>query len=72
MRHYTAFAHRQGHVDRKTHAETCGTREFYVEDPDGNTLRFVKGYKRRTGATTCRIFTNTRVLFSHDPVGPLD
>lgn len=23
--------------------QTWGTREFYVEDPDGNTLRFVQG-----------------------------
>ncbi len=23
----------------------CGTREFYVEDPHGNTLLFMKGLK---------------------------
>jgi hypothetical protein len=24
--------------------QTWGTREFYVDDPDGNTLRFVEGF----------------------------
>lgn len=24
--------------------QTWGTREFYVDDPDGNTLRFVQGF----------------------------
>jgi len=24
--------------------QSWGTREFYVDDPDGNTLRFVQGY----------------------------
>jgi catechol 2,3-dioxygenase-like lactoylglutathione lyase family enzyme len=25
-------------------SQTWGTREFYVDDPDGNTLRFVEGF----------------------------
>ncbi len=25
--------------------QTWGTREFYVKDPDGNTLRFMKGFR---------------------------
>ena len=25
--------------------QTWGTREFYVDDPDGNTLRFVQGFR---------------------------
>jgi catechol 2,3-dioxygenase-like lactoylglutathione lyase family enzyme len=25
--------------------QTWGTREFYVDDPDGNTLRFTQGYR---------------------------
>jgi hypothetical protein len=24
--------------------KTWGTREFYVDDPDGNTLRFTQGF----------------------------
>jgi hypothetical protein len=24
--------------------QTWGTREFYVDDPDGNTLRFIQGF----------------------------
>ncbi|HEX5970361.1 MAG TPA: VOC family protein, partial [Gemmatimonadaceae bacterium] len=26
--------------------QTWGTREFYVNDPDGNTLRFTQGWER--------------------------
>ena len=26
--------------------QSWGTREFYVDDPDGNTLRFVEGWER--------------------------
>jgi catechol 2,3-dioxygenase-like lactoylglutathione lyase family enzyme len=25
--------------------QTWGTREFYVDDPDGNTLRFIEGWR---------------------------
>jgi catechol 2,3-dioxygenase-like lactoylglutathione lyase family enzyme len=27
--------------------QSWGTREFYVDDPDGNTLRFVQGWQKR-------------------------
>lgn len=27
--------------------QTWGTREFYVDDPDGNTVRFVQGFPAR-------------------------
>ena len=30
---------REGPIDR-----SWGTRELYVDDPDGNTLRFVEGF----------------------------
>ena len=30
--------------------QTWGTREFYVDDPDGNTLRFVEGFGINPGA----------------------
>ena len=28
--------------------QSCGTREFYVDDPDGNTLRFTQGFRLPT------------------------
>ncbi len=31
------------HVHEGPIDQTWGTREFYVEDPDGNTLRFIQG-----------------------------
>lgn len=27
--------------------QTWGTREFYVDDPDGNTIRFIQGFRSR-------------------------
>jgi catechol 2,3-dioxygenase-like lactoylglutathione lyase family enzyme len=30
--------------------QTWGTREFYVDDPDGNTLRFTQGFRLPPGA----------------------
>ena len=37
-----------GKLDSPVHQEpidqTWGTREFYVDDPDGNTLRFIQPY----------------------------
>jgi catechol 2,3-dioxygenase-like lactoylglutathione lyase family enzyme len=30
--------------------QSWGTREFYVDDPDGNTLRFVAGWTTSTGS----------------------
>lgn len=35
-RHATSPVH-EGPID-----QTWGTREFYVDDPDGNTLRFIQ------------------------------
>jgi catechol 2,3-dioxygenase-like lactoylglutathione lyase family enzyme len=32
------------HVHEGPIDQSWGTREFYVDDPDGNTLRFVQGY----------------------------
>lgn len=32
------------HVHEGPINQTWGTREFYVEDPDGNTLRFTQGW----------------------------
>jgi catechol 2,3-dioxygenase-like lactoylglutathione lyase family enzyme len=32
------------HVHEGPIDQTWGTREFYVDDPDGNTLRFVQGW----------------------------
>jgi catechol 2,3-dioxygenase-like lactoylglutathione lyase family enzyme len=32
------------HVHEGPIDQTWGTREFYVEDPDGNTLRFIQGW----------------------------
>ena len=32
------------HVHEGPIDQTWGTREFYVEDPDGNTLRFTQGW----------------------------
>jgi catechol 2,3-dioxygenase-like lactoylglutathione lyase family enzyme len=29
--------------------QTWGTREFYVDDPDGNTIRFVQGFRVAPG-----------------------
>jgi len=33
------------HVHEGPIDQSWGTREFYVDDPDGNTLRFVQGYE---------------------------
>jgi catechol 2,3-dioxygenase-like lactoylglutathione lyase family enzyme len=33
------------HVHEGPIDQSWGTREFYVDDPDGNTLRFMQGYK---------------------------
>ena len=35
------------HVHEGPIDQTWGTYEFYVEDPDGNTLRFTQGWERR-------------------------
>jgi len=35
-------------VHRSPVDQTWGTREFYVDDPDGNTLRFTQMLERRT------------------------
>jgi catechol 2,3-dioxygenase-like lactoylglutathione lyase family enzyme len=32
------------HVHEGPIDQTWGTREFYVEDPDGNTVRFIQGW----------------------------
>jgi catechol 2,3-dioxygenase-like lactoylglutathione lyase family enzyme len=32
------------HVHEGPIDQSWGTREFYVDDPDGNTLRFIKGF----------------------------
>jgi catechol 2,3-dioxygenase-like lactoylglutathione lyase family enzyme len=32
--------------------QTWGTREFYIDDPDGNTLRFVQGFGINPSART--------------------
>lgn len=37
---------RDSSVHRGPVAQTWGTREFYVDDPDGNTLRFIEGFDR--------------------------
>jgi catechol 2,3-dioxygenase-like lactoylglutathione lyase family enzyme len=36
--------HAPEHVHEGPINQTWGTREFYVEDPDGNTLRFTQGW----------------------------
>src|SRR5260221_6315791 len=36
------------HVHEGPIDQTWGTREFYVEDPDGNTLRFIQGLPSMT------------------------
>lgn len=40
--------------------QTWGTREFYVDDPDGNTLRFTQGFKSRSLMTETEIDSEAR------------